>query len=84
MWAGLGYAAIVGLGHAKAWERIILVGLILSVGLATPLFVPNEFMPPVVRAGHFFELVIENFLFGVLVALFFRPKARGNRLAGNY
>lgn len=84
MWAGLGYAAIVGLGNARAWERFILVGLILSVGLATPLLVPNEFMPPVVRAGHFFELVIENFLFGVLVALFFRPKAQGNRLAGNY
>ena len=77
MWAGLGYAAIIGLGNAKAWERFILVGLILSVGLATPLFVPNEFMPPEIRAGHFFELLSENFLFGVLVALFFRHSTRG-------
>jgi hypothetical protein len=77
MWAGLGYAAIVGLGNAKAWERFILVGLILSVGLATPLLVPNEFMPPVVRLGHFGELLLENFLFGLIVALFFRPRARG-------
>jgi len=77
MWAGLGYAAIVGLGNAKAWERFILVGLILSVGLATPLLVPNEYMPPVVRGGHFFELLAENFVFGLLVALFFRPRARG-------
>ncbi len=77
MWAGLGYAAIVGLGNAKAWERFILVGLILSVGLATPLLLPNEFIPPEVRGGHFFELLAENFLFGMLVALFFRPRARG-------
>lgn len=77
MWAGLGYAAIVGLGNAKAWERYILVGLILSVGLATPLLVPNEFMPPVVRGGHFGELLAENFLFGLMVAAFFRPRMRG-------
>lgn len=77
MWAGLGYAALVGLGNVKAWERYILIALILSVGLATPLLVPNEFMPPVVRGGHFFELLAENFLFGLLVAMSFRPRARG-------
>ena len=77
MWAGLGYAAIVGLGNAKAWERTILVGLILSVGLSTPLLIPNEFMPFEIRSGHFLELLAENFLFGVLVALFFRPRTRG-------
>ena len=76
MWAGLGYAVIIGLGQTKTWERILLVGLFLSVGLATPLLVPNEFMPPIVRAGHFFELLSGNFLFGVLVALFFQPSAR--------
>jgi hypothetical protein len=76
MWAGLGYAVIAALGNIRLLERAILVGLILSVGLATPLLIPNEFMPEVVRAGHFVELLAENFLFGVLVALFFRPCAR--------
>mgnify|MGYP001055086721 CR=1 FL=1 len=78
MWAGFGLAALTALTNAKAWERTLLVGLLLSVGLATPLFVPNEFMPPIVRLGHFFELLAENFLFGVLVALFFRPSLRTN------
>jgi len=76
LWAGFGYAAIVGLGNARAWERIILVGLILSVPSASPLLVPNEFMPQIVRFGHFGELISENFLFGVLLALLFRPRAR--------
>lgn len=76
MWAGLGFAAIVALGNIVLLERAILVGLILSIGLATPLLIPNEFMPEVVRAGHFIELLSENFLFGVLVTLFFRPRAR--------
>ncbi|OUS04547.1 hypothetical protein A9Q96_16605 [Rhodobacterales bacterium 52_120_T64] len=77
MWAGIGYSAVVGLGNAKAWERFILVGLILSVGVATPLLISNEFMPAEVRGGHFFELLLKNFIFGVLVALFFRPRSRG-------
>ena len=78
MWAGIGLAALTALTNAKAWERILLVGLLLSVGLATPLFLPNEFMPAAVRLGHFFELLVENFLFGVLIALFFRPSRPTN------
>lgn len=74
IWAGIGYSVIVGLVQMKTWERSIIVGLALSIGLATPLFVPNEYMPDIVRAGHFFELLIENFLFGVLVALVFKPQ----------
>jgi hypothetical protein len=31
----------------------------------------------VVRGGHFFEVLLENFVFGLFVALFFRPKVRG-------
>lgn len=67
LWALIGYIVLVGLSTKEKLEKYILVGLILSVGLSTPLFVPNEYMPSGVRFGHFFELLIENFLFGVLL-----------------
>lgn len=72
LWAAIGYSVATNLKQIKHWERIVLVGLVLSVGLATPLLVPNEYMPVVIRSGHFFELFIENFLFGVLVAILFQ------------
>lgn len=76
LWVAIGYSVAVNIMQVKYWEKIILVGLMLSVGLATPLLVPNEYMPRVVRFGHFFELLIENFLFGVLVVLLFQTPLR--------
>jgi hypothetical protein len=74
LWAGIAYLVTVNITKGKLWERAILVGLAVSVGLATPLFVPNEYMPNAVRLGHFFELLIENFLFGVIATFLFQPK----------
>jgi len=62
-----GYILLKGLSVKNKIENYILMGLLLSVSLATPLLVPNDFMPPDVRLGHFFELLIENFLFGVIL-----------------
>lgn len=56
-----------GLSVKNRVEKYVLMGLLLSVSLATPLFAPNEFMPSGVRFGHFFELLIENFLFGAIL-----------------
>ena len=72
LWAGIGYAVATSTKEKNNWERVVIVGLALSVGLATLLFVPNEYMPGAVRFGHFFELLIENFLFGVLCAIMFK------------
>lgn len=76
LWVGIAYSVIAALGPMRTWERLAMVGLAISIPLATPLFVPNEFMPPLIREAHFYELMIENFLFGVLVALFFRPRVK--------
>jgi hypothetical protein len=74
LWALIGYIVLVGLSTKEKIEKYIIVGLILSVGLSTPLFVPNEYMPSGVRFGHFFELLIENFLFGVLLTYVYTYK----------
>ena len=67
LWTFIGYMLLRGLAVKNKIERYILMGLLLSVPLATPLFAPNDFMPAGVRFGHFFELLIENFLFGVIL-----------------
>jgi magnesium-transporting ATPase (P-type) len=74
LWAGIAYVVVVNIdmGQAKQWERMVLAGLALSIGLATPLFIPNEYMPGAVRFGHFFEVLIENFLFGVIATILFQ------------
>lgn len=67
LWTLIGYMLLSGLSIKNKIEMYILMGLLLSVPLVTPLLVPNDFMPPGVRLGHFFELLIENFLFGVIL-----------------
>ena len=82
IWAGLGLFIASALNRAVDWERMVIVGLSLSVGLSTLLLVPNPYMPNLVRLGHFPELLLENFIFGVLLVRFFRssfeahPKAQ--------
>lgn len=67
LWTLIGYTLLKGLSIKNHVEKYILMGLLLSVPLAAPLLVPNDFMPPYIRLGHFFELLIENFLFGVIL-----------------
>ncbi len=75
LWTAIGYCVTRGVAGIKGWERLCLVGCALSIGLATPLFVPNEYMPGAVRLGHFFESLAQNFPLGVLVALLFQETA---------
>lgn len=76
LWAGIAYVVAINIPKARLWEKAIIVGLAVSVGLATPLFVPNDYMPAAIRFGHFFELLIENFLFGVIAVFLFQARAK--------
>ncbi len=71
LWAGIAYMAAMNLPQAKAWERMVIVGLCMAIGISFPLLLPQDFMPAPVRLGHFFELFIENFTFGVVAAYLF-------------
>jgi hypothetical protein len=67
LWTFIGYMLLRGIAIKNKIEGYILMGFLLSVPLSIPLFVPNDFMPAGIRFGHFFELLIENFLFGVIL-----------------
>ena len=71
LWAGIAYMATMNLPKAKHWERIVIVGLAMSIGLAFPILVPQNYMPTAVRLGHFPELLSSNFVFGVIAAWLF-------------
>lgn len=77
LWALIGCLAVRSVDVKTGIEKYLLVGFILSVGLCTPLLLPNDFMPSPVRFGHFFELLIENFLFGT-VSVYFLGKEHNN------
>ena len=81
IWAGMGLIIAAALNRAAAWERMVIVGLALSVGLSTLLLVPNPYMPDLVRIGHFPELLLENFFFGVLLVWLFRASFRSTSKA---
>jgi hypothetical protein len=56
--------------HSSKTRQAMLLGLIFSVlGGIAPLLPPNNFMPPLVRLGHGFEVGISNWLFGYLLML---------------
>jgi len=71
LWAGIAYMATMNLPKAKQWERLLIVGLAMSIGLAFPILVPQSYMPTPVRLGHFPELLSSNFVFGVIAAWLF-------------
>ena len=71
LWAGIAYMATMNLPKAKQWERIVIVGLAMSIGLAFPILVPQNYMPTAVRLGHFPELLSSNFVFGITAAWLF-------------
>ena len=71
LWAGLALLATRTIGIGRRWESLTIVGLLMSVGLSLQILLPNPYMPAEVRYGHFPELFIENFLFGVMAGLLF-------------
>jgi len=71
LWAGIAYMATMNLTKAKYWERLVIVGLAMSIGLAFPILVPQVYMPTPVRLGHFPELLSSNFVFGIIAAWLF-------------
>ncbi|MGE5707111.1 MAG: hypothetical protein ACM3YO_02165 [Bacteroidota bacterium] len=76
MWAGLGFLG-VRMTRAKGWEASLQVGLTMGLLLATPLFIPNPYMPDGVRVAHFWELTSSMIYFGWVAAwLFLRAPKR--------
>jgi hypothetical protein len=58
LWAGLALLAARTIDEGRRWEKLVIVGLLMSVGLSFPILLSNPYMPAAVRHGHFLELII--------------------------
>lgn len=68
VWAGLAWLLARGLAGPPL-VRALRTGAAFAVLMAGPLLYPNALMPWPVRQVHLLELVVSNFLFGLLAVL---------------
>jgi len=68
LWAGLAFLATRTMDTEKSWEKPVIVGLLMSIGLSLQILLPQAYMPAAVRYGHFPEILFENFVFGFIAA----------------
>ena len=75
VWIALAYLLFRRL-EASVALKALFAGLAFALLMATPLLYPNEFMPWSVRQVHMIELLVSNFLFGVLAIVLFASASR--------
>lgn len=65
---------VIRAARIGSWQLGLLVGLLCSLPMSIPLFMPNELLPDAsARLSHFYEITASNFVFGLtLVWLFSR------------
>lgn len=54
-------------------ETAVLVGLLFALLMNSQHLIPNPYMPPVVRLGHFVETSVSNWLLGFATVWALRP-----------
>lgn len=81
IWTAIG-CIIIGMHKGNAIETILATGLTFEVLMNASLMFPNPFMPPAIAHAHAVELVISNFLYGILLSamLIWIPN-RNNKLS---
>jgi hypothetical protein len=58
---------VIRMMKGRALETAVAVGLLFSLVMNSAHLVPNPYMPPAVRLGHFVETAIANFIWGMLI-----------------
>ncbi len=68
--------ALVRLLRMPRWSGALAVGVVFTILSAiAPLLIPNPILPEAVRWVHMCETTGSNFIFGILVALLWGPRA---------
>ena len=73
LWAGLAVLIITSL-NTQGFKTYLITGLLFSILIASPLILPNAYMPTPVRLAHSIELFTSMFAFGILSNIIFRSK----------
>ena len=58
------------------FKKAIILGIIFGIFMSFELFYPNQYMPLIIRMIHFPELMISNFIWGLLIVLFLDKKEK--------
>lgn len=59
-------------------KKALLFGSVIAIlGGVEPLIVPNQMLPPNIRYIHMLEVVISNFLYGIIICFLFGAKIKG-------
>jgi hypothetical protein len=58
---------VIRMMKGRAWEAGVAVGLLFSLVMNSVHLMPNPYMPPAVRLGHFIETASSNFIWGMLI-----------------
>lgn len=76
LWSSLAFLIGSMINGRNPWEKVFLISLLFSFTNTLLLFLPNPYMPELVRKVHFIEGTTSNFLFGFIAGwlLFVRPK----------
>lgn len=69
LWVSIALLVLRSMGEALPLRAVVL-GLLLSVLGGSQLLLPNPIMPEMVRTGHFIEVSVSNFIWGLLLAWF--------------
>jgi hypothetical protein len=74
LWALLALPALGRLGGA-VWRRGLLLGVCFAGWMGGLLLPPNDLLPATLLPAHLVEVVVENLLFGFVLARLFSPRA---------
>lgn len=58
---------VIRMMKGATWEAAVAVGLLFSLVMNSAHLVPNPYMPPAIRLGHFIETASSNFIWGMLI-----------------
>jgi hypothetical protein len=65
---------VIRMMKGRALETAVAVGLLFSLVMNSSHLMPNPYMPPAVRLGHFIETASSNFFWGMLIVCFMHRK----------
>jgi len=69
IWIGIAWP-IMRMSKGPWWETGIIVGLQFAILMNAVHILPNPYMPVAVRAAHFWETAISNFILGFVIVWF--------------
>ncbi len=79
IWAYLGWLLFKSMSRAKLNTKVLIMGGLFAIVMNAQLLLPNSVMPDLVRLAHALETATSNFIWGMVLSLFFERFAMRNK-----